>query len=370
MKRMHEIMGQDRAVEMLQTALAGGRLHHGFVFHGPAGVGKFTTAVALAQVLLCHEPQTELTGRTVACGSCASCRLFASPGAAHPDLHVVNKEMARHSSDARIRAQKQIRIPTEVVREFLIDRVGGAAQLGHHKVFILDEAELLNQQGQNVLLKTLEEPPPGTYLILVTANEDGLLPTIRSRCVRVGFVPLPDEVILRRLDESDRTFNEADRRWLVSFSEGSLGRLALALQYDLLVWGHMVHDAVVAMNRGSYPADFGQRMQEAIDAFAKVREKETENASKEAANKLGGALMLAIIARAARQMLVTTASKGGLDTAGLERRLMPWVRVIEIVRQAEAEFNANVNMGLVTDHLASLMYRAVSGEELVLSGAV
>ncbi|MEL7087151.1 MAG: hypothetical protein AAGL98_01715, partial [Planctomycetota bacterium] len=224
---MDAILGQTHALDQLHAQLTSGRVHHAQIFHGPAGVGKFTTALALAKVLLCHAPERDLAGRVTACGGCVSCLTFrpapeeagpdatpgagagaaagagagagAFPGVAHPDLHVVNKELARYSDDRQVRDRKLTSIPVDVLRTALIEPAYLGAQLNHGKVFIVDEAELLNAAGQNVLLKTLEEPPTpddntgggGTTIILVTANEDRLLPTIRSRCQRIAFVPLP-----------------------------------------------------------------------------------------------------------------------------------------------------------------------------------
>src|SRR5687767_12885857 len=94
-------------------------MHHAWIFHGPEGVGKFTTAVEVARVLLCHESRD-----TEACGQCESCRLFASrPSiyeAAHPDLHLIYKELARDSDFRDLRERKQLNIPLALVRERVV----------------------------------------------------------------------------------------------------------------------------------------------------------------------------------------------------------------------------------------------------------
>ena len=94
---MDTILGQTRAIDQLLAALASGRLHHAYIFHGPAGVGKCTTARAFAAVLLCHDPVTDLAGRVAACGACASCR--AIEAGKHPDLPVIVQELALYSAD-------------------------------------------------------------------------------------------------------------------------------------------------------------------------------------------------------------------------------------------------------------------------------
>jgi len=159
MFRMEHVLGQPRAIDVIQKQLASGRLHHAWVFHGPAGVGKFTTAIAFARVLLCHDRTADLAGRVGACGACASCRALdaapddggradeASLGSAHPDLHVITKELARYDDDAKIRNAKLRAIPVDVVRHALIEPANRSAQLADGrfgKVFVVDEAELLN----------------------------------------------------------------------------------------------------------------------------------------------------------------------------------------------------------------------------------
>ncbi|MDP6060900.1 MAG: AAA family ATPase, partial [Pirellulaceae bacterium] len=190
---MEQILGQQRAVEALQSALQSGRLHHAFVFHGPKGVGKFTTARAFAGVLLCPNATRDRAGLIYACGSCRACALMQD--GAHPDDHVVTKELASYSCNEKVRVSKHLTLSIDVLSENLIGPVHLAPRLGYRKVFIVNEAELITQTSQNLLLKILEEPPPGTFIILVTDNQDQLLPTIRSRCQLVSFVPLPPPLI-------------------------------------------------------------------------------------------------------------------------------------------------------------------------------
>ena len=165
--------------------------------------------------MLCHDRPE---GDTRACGACESCRLISRDGnvdedddeaslsSPHPDLHIITKELARYSDDRATRERKLTRMPVEVVRQHLIEPAQRPACSGMARCSSLDEAELLAGEGQNALLKTLEEPPGGasggpTVIILITSSEDRLLPTIRSRCQRVGFTPLPEEVIAGWLDE-------------------------------------------------------------------------------------------------------------------------------------------------------------------------
>lgn len=367
---MDEILGQSRAIGVLQAALGTGRTHHAYIFHGPVGVGKYTTALAFAKVLLCHSPETDLAGNIAACGGCDSCRAMQSQS--HPDLHLVAKERAADSDNSNLRSRKQMNIPIDLLRELVVGGETGDKKfreapayrsplLQHNKVFIIDEAELMDAPGQNVLLKTLEEPAAGTFFILVTANEDDLLITIRSRCQRVAFTPLPDEAIADYLAEHAPDLIERHRLWLIQFSAGSLGRVQLALEYNLMVWAEAVLPALRKMEKGHYPIGLGQEMADGQEEFAKRWVDEHPGASKEAANKRAGTLMFTLITQFARAELARAADAcDPADPVANDARLLPWLGVLEAVSEAEREINANLRVNLVCEHLSSRMYRALA----------
>lgn len=363
---MDAILGQTHALDQLHAQIVSGRVHHAQIFHGPAGVGKFTTALALAKVLLCHTAERDLAGRVMACGGCASCLAFRqdeadeSPDAiAHPDLHVVNKELARYSDDRQVRDRKLTSIPVDVLRTSLIEPAYLGAQLNHGKVFIVDEAELLNPAGQNALLKTLEEPPTpseggGTTIILVTSNEDRLLPTIRSRCQRIAFVPLPDEVLDRTLQEHGESLTPVERSWLVGYAQGSLGRVRLVLDYRLTEWADVIVGQLRQLDRGRAVPSLGADMAERINGFAETWVKNHANASKEAANKLAAGLMFSLVSTFARQQIDRLADDcDPADPDTTEAKLTPWLGAIDALRTAESRLNSNVNLGLVCDGLST-----------------
>jgi len=378
MFRMEHVLGQPRAIDVIQRQLASGRLHHAWVFHGPAGVGKFTTAIAFARVLLCHDRTADLAGRVGACGACASCRALdaapddggradeASLGSAHPDLHVITKELARYDDDAKIRNAKLRAIPVDVVRHALIEPANRSAQLADGrfgKVFVVDEAELLNPAGQNALLKTLEEPTPGTTIILVTSSEDRLLPTIRSRCQRVAFVPLPADAVRTWLvRQPDAPTEPKQVAWLVDFADGSLGRAALAIEYGLIDWAREILAAMRAMARGKVVGDLGPRLAAQINGFAEAWVKAHANASKDAANQLAAALCFGIIATEARAQLASAAARcDPADPVAADMLTGPWLAVIDAVDQAQRFLGGNVNLGLACDHLALTINDALAG---------
>lgn len=365
---MDSILGQTKAIEVLQAALRNGRLHHAYIFHGPAGVGKFTLARAFARLLLCHDPQADLTGQVVACDACASCRLIPAkappegdPAPVHPDLIITTKELARYSEDRQVRDRKLISIPVEVIKQYFLEPAYRAAQLRHNKVMIIDEAELIAPVGQNAMLKTLEEPPAGMFLILVTSSEDRLLPTIRSRCQRITFVSLSDADFDAWLSARGAELTPAQRQWLLNFANGSPGRAELALKYDLLEWSETILPGIDEARAGRPPSKLGGIIAASINAFAERWVDAHANASKEAANKLAAGLMWSMIAQHARRRMAQAAAKltpGDNDAASAA--LEPWLGVIDALNTAEVELGANVNLGLVCDHLLSGMHRSLN----------
>src|SRR6185312_16438132 len=166
------------------------RLPHGLIFAGPVGVGKATTARALAALLLCENPKD-----TTPCGSCSSCTSFAAN--THPDYHVVTKELIRYHD--KTGKSKGIDLSIHVLRPELIEPAGRKAVMGRGKVFVVEQAELMNPQAQNALLKTLEEPAGRTLIVLLTDQPNALLPTIRSRCQLISFASLDSQVVRDQL---------------------------------------------------------------------------------------------------------------------------------------------------------------------------
>jgi DNA polymerase-3 subunit delta' len=238
---MLKVQGQDRAVSFLQKAMQAHRLASTWMFAGPQGVGKFTLALEMAKTVLCDTPRREPNnigegGRVknlpddfelvFPCEVCESCRAIQMD--AHPDLHVITKELIRmHDSGGR---SKGTTLSIDVIRgEITGDpaegkeaKIAKRSFRGRGKFFIIDEADLMQVQAQNALLKVLEEPPPESYLILITASPLELLSTIRSRSQIVLFNELPEDLIIPRLIGAG--LNSEDAALLARLSRGSLGR--------------------------------------------------------------------------------------------------------------------------------------------------
>ncbi|HZR06944.1 MAG TPA: DNA polymerase III subunit delta' [Myxococcales bacterium] len=222
--RWEEIEGQDRAVALLKGALARDHVHHAYLLAGPEGVGKELLARTFAEAANCEAEDAAARP----CGACASCRGIERGNFPDVMLLMPQAEMLARGllsrADLEGAPSKEIRV--DDVRA-LARRLSFAALRGRRKVAIVTPADAMNERAQNTLLKTLEEPPPGTTFLLVSANPDSLLPTIRSRCARVQLGPVPEAALVARLLREGVPEPEARQRAVRA--QGSFSR-ALAVQ--------------------------------------------------------------------------------------------------------------------------------------------
>jgi DNA polymerase III subunit delta' len=196
-----DIAGHDRPVSILMRTLTNGTLAHAYLFSGAEGIGKKMTALALAAAVNCAH-----RGPDGGCGECPSCRKVASGG--HPDVHLLTPD----GEEIKIDQVRQMQADLSL-RPFE----------GTKKTLIVDFAERMNAASSNAFLKTLEEPPGDTLIILVTAMPQSLLPTIRSRCQEMRFQPLPRHTLARALARK-RGISDGDAWFLAALAQGSMGR--------------------------------------------------------------------------------------------------------------------------------------------------
>jgi len=163
----YHIRGHEKLIHILTRVIKTGRLSHAYLFSGLEGIGKRLIAIAFSKVLLCSSGDSE------SCGECSAC--IQVDGGNHPDLLMVQPYKGTISIDS-IRSIKR-----ELSRKSFA---------GGYKVCLIDEAEKMNFQAENALLKTLEEPTPDTVIILITGQPYRLLPTVLSRCQHFKFQPL------------------------------------------------------------------------------------------------------------------------------------------------------------------------------------
>lgn len=204
------ILGQDKALRLLARARTGGRLAHAYLFTGPEGVGKSTLARNLATSLLCHHPdasQDVQTEQATGCGLCTSCLQMQS--GSHPDFLLIEPDGQGIKIDS-IRLLKQT--------------LGYPPLEGALRVVLLKEVHTMRREAANSLLKILEEPPPGNLLLLTSADEAGLLPTIYSRCQRIALKALPLELAREVILQHKPDLSRADCLALAELSGGCPGQ--------------------------------------------------------------------------------------------------------------------------------------------------
>lgn len=170
---MWQVIGQARAVSLLQQSLKAGSLAHAYLLVGPQHVGKMTLAINLAQALNCEAVERP-------CLECTSCKKIAA--GTHADVRVIGLTQNEDEAEAKLISIEQIK---EILHSSNLPPFEGK-----HKVFIIDGAELLSMDAANCLLKTLEEPADKVAFILLTTNDRLLLTTVVSRCQRLELPPL------------------------------------------------------------------------------------------------------------------------------------------------------------------------------------
>jgi len=197
-----QIYGHEVPIGLLKNAVSTGKSAHAFIFSGPDGIGKRTVALAFAASLLCPEGSSSGEG----CGECSSCQRIAHGN--HPDLLLI--------------APKGAMIRIQDIRDLIhVTTIHPLEDRG--RVILIDQADRMNDQAANALLKTLEEPRPKNALILITARAYQLPITIQSRCQRVVFSPLSKNDLTRYLVEQ-RGLTSATASALADWAEGSVSR--------------------------------------------------------------------------------------------------------------------------------------------------
>jgi DNA polymerase III subunit delta' len=225
-----QIVGHSKQLETLRLALAHGRLHHAYLFVGAAGLGKKTIGLSLAKAIHCSVASGDF------CGECADCARIQDGN--HPDVRLIEP----------LAGKKEISI--QQIRE-LEKELNLRSFSGNKKIVILDPATLMNLSAQNALLKTLEEPPNDSLLILIAASVGELLPTLRSRCLRVSFAPLAQDQVAAFL-VSERKVPVEEAKVLAAMSKGSLEAVAAVDSQELLARRHRWIVLLLRVASGDY----------------------------------------------------------------------------------------------------------------------
>ena len=292
------IIGQDRAVEAFASAWAGRKLHHGWLFAGPRGVGKASFAQAAARRVLADAggPAVELPGVETS-GDHPIVKLVDA--GSHPDM----RWLQRLANEKTGNLNRNIKV--HQIRE-LGEFMSLSAALSPWRVAVIDSIDDLETSAANALLKMLEEPPPNTLFFLVSHAPGRLLPTIRSRCRLLQFEALSDDAMTSILETQSPGLSDVERNKIVGMSFGSAARALAFAELGLA----KLEDAAVAILRSGDPTN------------AKRAELANELGKKASAERYAAFLELApsLIAREAR----------GLRGVSLERALDAYDKAREL----------------------------------------
>ena len=197
-----DIVGHEQIIEHLKTAIEMGKVSHAYILNGPDLSGKMMIAEAFARALLCEKQDPD------GCGECRSCR--QSDDRNNPDIIYVKHDKPNTISVDDIRTQLNNDI---VIKPYS----------NQYKIYIVDEAEKMNQQAQNALLKTIEEPPAYAVIMLLTTNADSFLQTIRSRCITLNLKSVKNDVIKSYL-MTEKKIPDYQADVCAAFAQGVVGK--------------------------------------------------------------------------------------------------------------------------------------------------
>lgn len=335
------VRGHERPIQALRSAIQSGRMPHALLFVGPEGVGKRLFAMTLAQAMLCERNPPEILEP---CGRCPSCLQVVE--GSHPDVLVVEKPEDRQE------------LPIRSIRDLCHD-LSLKPMRGNRRIAIVDDADSLSDEAANAFLKTLEEPPAGSVLIMIGTAPELQLDTVVSRCRVLRFDPLSVEDLAQILLDTNRARSPEEAETLAAASDGQVSRAFGLSDPELTPFLRGVL-ADLANPSGFHPLRFAAR----LDTFS-------NDAGKESGPKRDRArLLVGELARWLRAVLWQTAgveshSTHPDDQAAIEalgRRLEPEdvFAMADLCLQADYQIKRNANRTLVFESLAHAFSKVLS----------
>jgi DNA polymerase-3 subunit delta' len=317
-----DIVGHEQIISHLQNAITMGKVSHAYIINGPKSSGKMKLAEAFAMALQCEK------GGSDGCMECHSCKQVVNRN--QPDIIYVSHEKPNTIGVDDIRLQ----VNNDIVIKPYSSR---------YKIYIIDEAEKMNQQAQNALLKTIEEPPAYGILLLLTTNADMLLQTIRSRCIILNIKAVNDETIRSFLLENYQ-IPDYYADVCTAFAQGNVGK---AVQLVSSEHFNEIKGAVVQLMKRVNDIDFyemgaavkqiGEYKLEIEDYFDLMMVWFRDVLYLKATNDVNGLIFKEEVYEIKKQ--ATQRSYNGIET------------ILEALQKAKARIKANVNFDLVIELL-------------------
>jgi len=328
------ILGHDEIVERFRRTLERGRLASTYLFVGPSGIGKRRFALELARALLCSESSDASLS---ACGQCESCRLFAA--GTHPDLVIVERKPDKQD----LLIKQFIGEGDAEFEKGLCLQLALTPYLGRRKIGIIVDADHFNQESANCLLKTLEEPPVDSLLILIGTSSSRQLPTIRSRSQVVRFYPLePNEVALV-LVEAGLADDPQQAAAMARVCEGSIERAIALAEPSLWEFRHQLFRDLQSRRPDSV------RMARSVQAFVD----EAGNESRAKRDRLNTIISFAIEFYRSQLVPASVSNSAAIDHANAEHCAdggETAVRALECSLETLESIDRYANLGLIIQH--------------------
>jgi len=328
-----DVFGQPGAVEFLRRLCRADRLPHAMLFDGPVGVGKARCAAALAASFLCLKPRGDLP-----CGKCESCIVL--PSGNHPDYHVIIKELIRYYD--KTGKSKATVHSIHSIRAELIEKAAHTSVMGRGKFFVIEQADLMSEDAQNSMLKTLEEPAGRAAIVLLSDAPYLLLPTVLSRCQVVRFALLDAALVARELKQ--RGIDAATAAEAAELSEGSLGGALSLISDGTLATARQLRERIEELFAGRAAADLSGFLSKSAAEYAQKQLERDPLSSKEAATRAAMSLYLHLAAEQFRRRLHEDGDSGDLERA---------CRAIDATRRCQMYLDANVNAPVALGQLAA-----------------
>ena len=356
-----KVKHQRGAVRALRAAVASDRMPHAFLFSGPRGVGKGLAARELAKVLLCEAPRDAGADGRDSCDACSPCERVER--GTHPDVYWFRKEPDRNDFRLALVTRRPRETPawlTVTVNESVVL----APMEGPRTVTVLDDAELMNEEAANALLKSLEEPARHAVLILLCADASRLPATILSRCQWVRFRPLPDAFVAERvralLPPEDGAVSDAEVAYVSRFAGGSIERALSLVGSGLWDLKRAVVPLLAEMEE-SAALDIAERIAAWSRERAKTERVTSESREETALRREAARTALAAVTSALRDALVlaTVGEEApalvNADQPEAIRALAAWpgealLRAVGLLADAQRHISRYVHTELATEN--------------------